>query len=90
MFFFALPFIFLMLNFIVFPFYLLLFAMADFIWVDEASRCFEFTDREDVQCFFSDKPALKLDQQFTGTSAKTPLTLLFSRLNAVNAASFPF
>ena len=63
--------------------------MAGFIWVDEASRCFEFTDREDVQCFFSDKPALKLDQQFTGTSAKTPLTLLFSRLNAVNAASFP-
>ena len=39
--------------------------------------------------FFSDKSALKLDQQFTGTSAKTPLTLLFSRLNAVNAASFP-
>ena len=39
--------------------------------------------------FFSDKPALKLGQQFTGTSAKTPLTLLFSRLNAVNAAIFP-
>ena len=47
--------------------------------------------------FFSDKPALKLGQQFTGTSAETPLTLLFSRLtplffrlNAVNAAIFPF
>ena len=39
--------------------------------------------------FFSDKPALKLGQQFTGTSAETPLTLLFSRLNAVNAAIFP-
>ena len=36
--------------------------------------------------FFSDKPALKLGQQFTGTSAETPLTLLFSRLNA---AIFP-
>ena len=62
--------------------------MADFIWVDEASRCFEFTDGEDV-LFFSDKPALKLGQQFTGTSVETPLTLLFSRLNAVNAAIFP-
>ena len=47
--------------------------------------------------FFSDKPALKLGQQFTGTTAETPLTLLFSRLtplffrlNAVNAAIFPF
>ena len=39
--------------------------------------------------FFSDKPALKLGQQFTGTSVETPLTLLFSRLNAVNAAIFP-
>ena len=36
--------------------------------------------------FFSDKPALKLGQQFTGTAAETPLTLLFSRLNA---AIFP-
>ena len=35
---------------------------------------------------FSDKPALKLGQQFTGTAAETPLTLLFSRLNA---AIFP-
>ena len=49
---------------------------------------YEFTDGEDVH-FFSDKPALKLGQQFTGTSAETPLTLLFSRLNAVNAAIFP-
>ena len=40
--------------------------------------------------FFSDKPALKLGQQFSGTSAETPLTLLFFRLNAVNAAIFPF
>ena len=36
--------------------------------------------------FFSDKPALKLGQQFTGRAAETPLTLLFSRLNA---AIFP-
>ena len=42
-----------------------------FIWEDEASRCCEFTDGEDVQCFFSDKPALKLGQQFTGTAAET-------------------
>ena len=44
--------------------------MADFIWEDEASRCCEFTDGEDVQCF-PDKPALKLGQQFTGTAAET-------------------
>ena len=63
--------------------------MADFIWEDEAFRCCEFTDGEDVQCFFSDKPALKLGQQFTGTAAETTLPpffpLLFFRLNAVNA-----
>ena len=46
------PFNFLVLNFIVFPFQLLLFAVADFIWEDEASRCCEFTDGEDVQSFF--------------------------------------
>ena len=62
--------------------------MAAFIWVDEASRCFEFTDGEDVQ-FFSAKPALKFGQKFIVTSAETPLTLLFSRLNAVDAAIFP-
>ena len=38
---------------------------------------------------FSDNPALKIGQHFTGTVAETPLTLLFSRLNAVNAAIFP-
>ena len=61
--------------------------MADFIWEDEASRCceFTFTDGEDVQCFFSDKPALKLGQQFTGTAAETtsPIFPVFS------AAIFP-
>ena len=39
-----------------------------------------------LQCFFSETPALKLGQQFTGTAAETPLTLLFSRLNT---AIFP-
>ena len=41
---------------------------------------------------FSDKPALKLGQQFTGTAAETTpphffrfFPLLFFRLNAVNA-----
>ena len=53
MFFFAVPFNILVLNFVVFPFQLLLLAVADFIWEDEASRCYEFTDGEDVQCFFA-------------------------------------
>ena len=43
--------------------------------------------------FFSDKPALKLGQHFTGTAAETTpppfffrfFPLLFFRLNAVNA-----
>ena len=60
--------------------------MADFIWEDEASRCCEFTDGEDVQCFFSDKPALKLGQQFTGTAVETTSPIF--GLNAINAAIF--
>ena len=44
--------------------------MADFIWENGASRCCEFTDGEDVHRF-SDEPALKLGQQFTGTAAET-------------------
>ena len=53
--------------------------MADFIWVDEASRCFEFTDGEDVQ-FFSDKPAF----------IKTwPAIYWYISGNAVKAAVFP-
>ena len=49
----------------------MLFAVADFIREGEASRCWKFTDEEDVQCFFSDKPALKLGQQFSDTAAET-------------------
>ena len=37
----------------------------------KTSRCCEFTEGEDVQCFFSNKPALKLGQQITGTAADT-------------------
>ena len=37
--------------------------------------------------FFSDKPALKLGQQFTGTAAETTSPIF--QLNAVNAAIFP-
>ena len=36
---------------------------------------------------FSDKPALKFGQQFTGTAAET--TSPFFRLKSVNAAIFP-
>ena len=79
--------------------------VADFIWEDKASRCCEFTDGENGPRFFPIYQRYSLGQYFTGIAAETtaahfpikrryfsgimPLTPLFFRLHAVNAAIFP-
>ena len=64
----------------------------ELFWVNAAIFPDTILLTEKMFNFFSDKPALKLGQQFSGTLAETPLTLLFSRLTPLffrfNAAIF--